>query len=108
MNLLMNAKQAMAGQGQIQISTGHDSFRNEVTIVVADTGSGIPAEISNKIFDPFFTTKPTGQGTGLGLSVSYGIIKDHHGEIELQSTPGKGSTFTITFPVTLEEQGEPC
>jgi two-component system NtrC family sensor kinase len=108
MNLLMNAKQAMAGQGQIHISTGHDSFRNEVAIVVADTGAGIPAEISNKIFDPFFTTKPTGQGTGLGLSVSYGIIKDHHGEIELQSTPGKGSTFTITFPVILEEQGEPC
>ena len=108
MNLLMNAKQAMAGQGQIQISTAHDSFRNEVTIVVADTGSGIPAEISNKIFDPFFTTKPTGQGTGLGLSVSYGIIKDHHGGIELQSTAGEGSTFTITFPVTLEEQGEPC
>jgi signal transduction histidine kinase len=75
--------------------------------VVEDTGSGIPAEIIKKIFDPFFTTKPTGEGTGLGLSVSYGIIKDHHGEIEVQSTPGKGSTFTITFPVTLDEQKDP-
>ena len=103
MNLLMNAKQAMAGQGQIRISTAHHSSRNQVTIVVADTGTGIPPEVLEKVFDPFFTTKPTGEGTGLGLSVSYGIIKDHHGEIEVQSTPGKGSTFTVTFPVTLDE-----
>ena len=75
--------------------------------MVEYTGSVIPAEIIKKIFDPFFTTKPTGEGTGLGLSVSYGIIKDHHGEIEVQSTPGKGSTFTITFPVTLDEQKDP-
>ena len=108
MNLLMNAKQAMKDQGQIRISTGHDPFRNEVTIVVADTGSGIPPQILKKIFDPFFTTKPTGEGTGLGLSVSYGIIKDHHGEIDVQSIPGKGSTFTITFPVTSAESGVPC
>ena len=103
MNLLMNAKQAMAGQGQIRISTAQHSSRNQVTIVVADTGTGIPPEVLEKVFDPFFTTKPTGEGTGLGLSVSYGIIKDHHGEIEVQSTPGKGSTFTVTFPVTLDE-----
>jgi PAS domain S-box-containing protein len=107
MNLLMNAKQAMEGQGQIRISTAHHPSRNEVAVVVEDTGSGIPAEIIKKIFDPFFTTKATGEGTGLGLSVSYGIIKDHHGEIEVQSTPGKGSTFTITFPVTLDEQKDP-
>jgi two-component system, NtrC family, sensor kinase len=103
MNLLMNAKQAIEAQGQIKIITEHDSSRNEVTVTVEDTGSGIPPAIQEKIFDPFFTTKPTGQGTGLGLSVSYGIIKDHHGEISVRSTPGKGSTFTITFPVSFDE-----
>jgi PAS domain S-box-containing protein len=108
MNLLMNAKQAMAGEGQIQISTDYHPSRNEITVVVADMGSGISPAILEKIFDPFFTTKPTGEGTGLGLSVSYGIIKDHYGDIEVQSAPGKGSTFTITFPVTLDGQEEPC
>jgi PAS domain S-box-containing protein len=108
MNLLMNAKQAMEGQGKILIITAQDPLRNEVTVTVEDTGSGIPPEILEKIFDPFFTTKPTGEGTGLGLSVSYGIIKDHHGKIDVQSASGKGSTFTITFPVTLNEQEEPC
>ena len=106
MNLLVNAKQAIEVQGQIQIITAHDSSRDEVTVTVVDTGSGIPPEVQEKIFDPFFTTKPTGQGTGLGLSVSYGIIKDHHGEIFVQSTPGKGSTFTITLPVTFDEGEE--
>jgi len=108
MNLLMNAKQAMGGQGRIRIITAQDPLRSEVTVMVEDTGSGIPPEILEKIFDPFFTTKATGEGTGLGLSVSYGIIKDHQGKIDVQSTPGKGSTFTITFPVTLNEQEEPC
>ena len=106
MNLLMNAKQAIEVQGQIQIITDHDASRNEVNVTVVDTGSGIPPEIQEKIFDPFFTTKPTGQGTGLGLSVSYGIIKDHRGEIFVQSIPGKGSTFTITLPVTSDEEQE--
>ena len=106
MNLLMNAKQAIEVKGQIQISTDHDSSRNEVIVTVVDSGSGIPPEVQEKIFDPFFTTKPTGQGTGLGLSVSYGIIKDHHGEIFVQSTPGTGSTFTTTLPVILDEGEE--
>ena len=65
----------------------------------ADTGPGIPPEIMYKIFDPFFTTKPTGMGTGLGLAVSYGIIKDHDGEIHVDSAPGKGATFVIQLPV---------
>jgi PAS domain S-box-containing protein len=108
MNLLMNAKQSMKGPGLIRIITDQDPLRNEVTVTVADTGSGIPPEILQKIFDPFFSTKPTGEGTGLGLSVSYGIIKDHQGKIDVQSTPGKGSTFTITFPVTMDEQEAPC
>ncbi len=66
----------------------------------SDTGSGIPVEIQHKIFDPFFTTKPTGMGTGLGLSVSYGILKDHDGEIRVESQAGKGSTFTILLPLS--------
>jgi PAS domain S-box-containing protein len=106
MNLLMNARQAMEGQGLIRISTDHDPVRNQISVTVEDTGSGIHPKIMKKIFDPFFTTKPTGEGTGLGLSVSYGIVKDHHGEIDVQSTPGKGSRFTITFPVVPAEQEE--
>ncbi|UCG11056.1 MAG: PAS domain S-box protein [Deltaproteobacteria bacterium] len=108
MNLLMNAKQAIEEGGQIQIITEHDSSRDQVTVTVADTGSGIPPEVLEKIFDPFFTTKPTGQGTGLGLSVSYGIIKDHLGDIHVQSTPGEGSTFIVTFSVSVDDQDEAC
>ncbi|UPU38299.1 ATP-binding protein [Geomonas paludis] len=65
---------------------------------VSDNGPGIPKEVQGKIFDPFFTTKPAGQGTGLGLSVSYGIVKDHGGEIRLESEEGVGTTFIITLP----------
>jgi len=108
MNLLMNAKQAIDTQGHIEIATRYDSSYEEVLITVSDDGSGISVEILDKIFDPFFTTKPTGQGTGLGLSVSYGIIKDHQGEISAQSTPDKGSTFAVRLPVLREEQGGEC
>jgi signal transduction histidine kinase len=70
-----------------------------VEVEVTDTGAGIPSEFINRIFDPFFTTKATGRGTGLGLSVSYGIIKEHAGKIEVRSTPGKGTSFRLEFPV---------
>jgi signal transduction histidine kinase len=69
-----------------------------VSIAVQDTGTGIPAEHLNRIFDPFFTTKPEGEGTGLGLSVGYGIISNHNGRIDVHSTPGEGTTFTIWLP----------
>lgn len=68
-------------------------------ISVSDNGPGIPDNIKDKIFQPFFTTKPTGQGTGLGLSLSYDIIKAHGGDIKVQSTVGQGTTFTIRIPV---------
>jgi signal transduction histidine kinase len=69
-----------------------------VALAVQDTGTGISPENLRRIFDPFFTTKPAGEGTGLGLSVSYGIIVRHHGRIDVDSTVGQGATFTILLP----------
>ena len=99
MNVLMNGCQAIEGAGKITIATVWDKELDRIAIRFTDTGSGIPPEIIHKIFDPFFTTKPTGMGTGLGLAVSYGIVKDHDGEIHVESTPGQGSTFTVELPV---------
>ncbi|MDQ6762259.1 MAG: ATP-binding protein, partial [Bacteroidota bacterium] len=70
-----------------------------VEIRVKDNGNGIPQNIADKIFQPFFTTKPTGQGTGLGLSLSYDIIKTHGGEIKVETIEGEGSEFVITLPI---------
>lgn len=98
MNLLVNAGQAIEGQGAITITTecvGSDAVR----IHISDTGAGMSAQTRAHIFEPFFTTKPVGQGTGLGLSVAKGIIKRHHGSIEVTSEPGQGTTFTVTLPV---------
>ena len=100
MNLLVNAAHAMDSKhrGKIFVRSG---MRDEQTvwIEIADDGCGIPPENMKKIFDPFFTTKPIGQGTGLGLSLSYGMVKKHHGRIEVSSEPGKGTCFRITLPV---------
>ena len=73
--------------------------KDAIAIAVQDTGSGISSQNLLKIFDPFFTTKPPGQGTGLGLSVSYGIVARHGGRIDVASEVGKGSTFTVLLPV---------
>ncbi len=99
MNLIMNAKQAIGKKGSILLKTHYDQALSQVSIQVADTGTGIPPEHLSRIFDPFFTTKPTGEGTGLGLSVSYGIVKDHDGEILVRSEPDQGSVFTVILPV---------
>ncbi len=99
MNLLMNARQAMENGGTITVATSFHNDKGMVCASVTDTGTGIPPEILHKIFDPFFTTKPTGMGTGLGLSVSYGIVKEHDGEILVDSTLGKGSTFKVLLPI---------
>ena len=69
-----------------------------ITITITDNGPGIPDDIKEKIFQPFFTTKPTGQGTGLGLSMAYDIVKAHGGELMVQSTEGEGSEFIIQLP----------
>jgi PAS domain S-box-containing protein len=99
MNLLLNARQAIKGPGEIRVRTGIRPGTNLLAIELIDTGQGISEKIIDRIFDPFFTTKDPGQGTGLGLSVSYGIVKQHGGEIEIVSKPGKGSTFTVLLPV---------
>jgi len=99
MNILMNGRQAIEGAGAITIDTSFDRHKGGISIRFTDSGSGIPPEIVHRIFDPFFTTKPTGMGTGLGLAVSYGIVKDHDGEIRVESSPGKGSSFTVELPI---------
>lgn len=99
-NLLMNAIHAVERNGAITITTGVNESASRVMVEVADTGHGIARENLTRIFDPFFTTKPTGEGTGLGLSVSYGIIKGHGGNITVKSAPGKGAAFTLFLPIT--------
>ena len=96
LNLLLNAADAIEEQGTITLRSGFDE--NELWIDIADTGTGIKPEHASKIFDPFFTTKPIGKGTGLGLSQAYGIVKRHHGQLGVQSEPGKGTVFRITLP----------
>lgn len=98
-NLLMNAGHAVREKGSISLSTKYIKQDNKVAITVADTGYGIEKKNLARIFDPFFTTKPTGEGTGLGLSVSYGIVKSHGGEVLVESEPGKGTQFTVLLPV---------
>lgn len=97
-NLLINAAQAIERQGQIALTATAQPAGGEVVIEMHDTGQGIPEKNLAKIFDPFFTTKEEGQGTGLGLSVVYGIIQQHRGTITVQSQPGQGTSFFIRLP----------
>jgi PAS domain S-box-containing protein len=96
LNLFLNARDAMPLGGMLEVRTA--AHNGAVEIEVVDTGNGISREHIHKIFDPFFTTKPGGRGTGLGLSVSYGIIKEHAGKIDVRSTPGRGTLFHVEFP----------
>lgn len=99
LNLYLNAAEAMDGTGQLIIKTALSPDEDKVRIIVSDTGCGIKSEIQSKIFEPFFTTKEIGKGTGLGLSVSYGIIQECGGNIEVRSEKGEGATFVIDFPI---------
>ena len=96
LNLFLNARDAMPGGGMLEVRSG--AHNGSVEIEVVDTGNGIAREHIHRIFDPFFTTKATGRGTGLGLSVTYGIIKEHAGKIDVRSTPGRGTSFHVEFP----------
>ncbi|MFK7818670.1 MAG: sensor histidine kinase [Planctomycetaceae bacterium] len=98
LNLLVNAGQAIDESGTILIAT--DSADNEVFVHISDTGRGIPPENIEKLFDPFFSTKSVGEGTGLGLSVSYGIVEKHNGQISVDSVVGEGTTFTVRLPIS--------
>ena len=112
-NLVNNAHHAMEqqGSGDLTMISHYDSITHEVVATVQDTGHGIPEKIRARIFDPFFTTKSVGKGTGLGLSVSYGIIQDHGGRIEVESPvtnqqsgeKAQGTAFHIILPAVLVE-----
>jgi PAS domain S-box-containing protein len=103
MNLLTNAREAMPDGGTIDVETSPAERPGWVRLRVADTGTGIPTEAISKVFDPFYTTKRT--GTGLGLSVTYGIIEEHGGTIDVRSQPGLGTTFTLEFPAAPSPAG---
>ncbi|MBU0719473.1 MAG: response regulator [Planctomycetes bacterium] len=111
LNLAINARDAMPNGGTLRVSVSSTAESNVqslpdalalggplASLVVVDTGAGMPPEIQARIFEPFFTTKPRGQGTGLGLSIVHGIIREHGGHIEVRSEVGKGTTFTILLP----------
>jgi signal transduction histidine kinase len=101
-NLGLNAMEAMGGQGQLEVSSWVE--HGAIQVRFRDTGPGIPPEHRSRIFEPFFTTKPTGEGTGLGLSVSYGLMRSLGGDLILEETSSKGSSFLVIIP--LETRGE--
>lgn len=102
LNLLVNAAQAMEKPGTITVRTWSEP--DWVCVAVSDTGKGMTEEVRRRVFEPFFTSKPTGKGTGLGLPISVDIVHKHHGDIQVESEPGKGSTFTVRLPV---DSGKP-
>ncbi len=104
MNILDNAQYAIKGEGTVTISVKREG--EKVVIKFSDTGEGIKKEDIRKVFEPFYTTKPVGQGTGLGMSITYRVIKNHNGEINVDSELGKGTTFTIKLPINYEKTGE--
>ena len=117
-NVVVNALQAMPEGGRLTVASSVATLRSSdaslrstsasegqaAQVRIADTGRGIPQDKIDRIFDPFFTTKETGKGTGLGLSVSHGIVEQHKGEIAVESSPAKGTTFTVTIPAAPGEQ----
>ncbi|GAA0845292.1 hypothetical protein GCM10009113_18240 [Marinobacter szutsaonensis] len=104
MNLLVNAAHAIESFGRITIRTRQQG--DTVIIEVQDTGKGISPEHRHRIFEPFFTTKPVGKGTGLGLSLSFNIIEKHQGSLDVDSTPGEGTCFRLTLPITQPDLNE--
>jgi two-component system C4-dicarboxylate transport sensor histidine kinase DctB len=106
-NLLTNARDAMADSPRKAIEVGCSVTPPMVQVTFGDTGPGIPAGLEQRIFDPFFTTKEVGAGTGLGLSITYGIVREHGGTITVESRPGDGATFVIRLPLAGDEALQP-
>lgn len=106
LNLLVNAAQAMDHKGHLYLRAWQQE--NSVCIEVQDTGPGIAPEHMQRLFEPFFTTKPVGSGTGLGLSLSYSIVKKHHGDILVRSVPGQGASFVVILPVSPPDESAPA
>jgi hypothetical protein len=104
LNLLLNARDAMPRGGWLTLTTRCDA--RGVIVEVADTGTGIPSEHLSRIYDPFFTTKSDGRGTGLGLSVTYGIVQEHGGTLTCESVMGQGTRFTLTLPAVAQMASE--
>lgn len=102
MNIILNAAEAMAGNGTLTLSTSLNPDNTYIEVKFSDTGHGIKEENKKRLFEPFYSTKEVGKGTGLGLAISYGIIQQHNGTIEVKSQVGKGSTFTVKLPVIEE------
>ena len=104
-NLIDNAVSAMGESGRLTVRTGQDR-EGEVFVEFGDTGPGVPPEIKDRIFEPFFTTKPVGEGTGLGLDISWRIVvKKHHGDLSLESSPGD-TRFRVRLPVAWQDTEE--
>jgi two-component system NtrC family sensor kinase len=109
LNLVLNASEATHGRpgSLVSVRTRLSDDGQRVELLVEDNGEGIAPENLRKIFDPFFTTKAEGKGVGLGLAVVYGIIQAHDGDIDVKSTPGKGTVFTVSLPVGGPGKPEP-
>ncbi|MBL8136729.1 MAG: PAS domain S-box protein [Acidobacteria bacterium] len=114
-NLVVNARDAMHGAGTLVVTTSNTTrpagdgigAGDYVVLTVTDSGAGMDAATQSRIFEPFFTTKPRGQGTGLGLSTVYGIVRQHGGKVEVESAPGRGATFRVYLPRTIETPAAP-
>jgi len=103
--MIINAAEAMDGTGKLYLATRFNPLDNLIEIEFTDTGHGISEQNMMNIFDPFFTTKEPRHGVGLGLAISYGIIKEHGGTISVESEIDKGTTFIIRLPLSVEEVG---
>ena len=103
MNIILNAAQAMEGNGKLSIKTELSTKNNLVRIEISDTGPGIPDDVMPHIFDPFFTTKEEGKGTGLGLSMVYGIVQNHGGNIRAKTKAGEGTSFIVELSLTQQK-----
>jgi two-component system NtrC family sensor kinase len=105
LNLIVNAEHAMTGSARRVLTIRTANHAGRVIVEIADTGVGMTPDVQKRIFEPFFTTKPEGRGTGLGLSVSYGIVQTHGGTLTVHTAPGAGATFRMSLPVAGSGQG---